>query len=683
MGSRALSIGIVGIVCASCGSSGGSSGGAGDLALVSYQPANGESAVPRNRAIRMLFSEPVDPESVHDESILVRVGVGFQTRPAGQFQVTGDTVVFDPGLTESGLGHAIGFDAGQQVRVTVPLKQAGDGQPAARFVRSLGGKVVTVVSGGPVFTFLTGDEWNDPVPGRPEMVGLDFAPVPDQSGRVAPYAAVTVVFSEPVDPSTFALGKNIFLTNNSPGAPAGIYQKDIPCAVFYDGSLTRYTLQPVFGFGEGPYTIRVGFLDPDATTFYIDNPPRDLAGNPLDNTLLTEDFDTLADPIAVNYGVLSEDFLTTSHRDDAFTDALWGNDAQLLHALAGKPITKRVQRVNFAAITTVSGGMTAIDNAPTGLGEEDYCPTQNPLIGSDSIVNFPDPPASAGRRQLNLYRRAELGARGTVVRVAWGPDSDATFAATYPAVTIRMGHHKAGTDLVKGATMFDQYDVDGYVTLVDKKSYTVPQRFDVNGGSTNDGYLDWPQLDAFFDYDGTNDVILDVESQMGNTFQTFRTFLAVSAVGVGAVCKCTVFFNCPTNTSIGKRQMDGVYGGNVANPVSGPGYVIINPSTLVNVMEFEIATLRSDARSLYYDSATQAPDYMTPILRPLVQPGGATVALTWSASHDGIVEDVPFTTDVNACDGYRYLRWNAVMHGNLFTNARPRLDLLQIPYVIP
>jgi hypothetical protein len=110
---------------------------------------------------------------------------------------------------------------------------------------------------------------------------------------------------------------------------------------------------------------------------------------------------------------------------------------------------------------------------------------------------------------------------------------------------------------------------------------------------------------------------------------------------------------------------------------------VLNPSPNVHVMQFEMAKLRSDARSRYYDTAVAGPDYLAPITGPLVQAGGASVAFSWSASHDGIVEDVPFGTDINACDGHRYLRWACVLRANLFTGARARVESIQVPFLIP
>ena len=339
-------------------------------------------------------------------------------------------------------------------------------------------------------------------------------------------------------------------------------------------------------------------------------------------------------------------------------------------------MSTRVANVNVVTLIN-NGGQTAIDRGPAGPSEEDYCPQQNPLVGPDSLIITGNPPSSAGRRQLNLYRRGELGVSGTIIRVAWGPESDATFAATYPNVNIRIGHKLAGTSLAQG-TLNGQFDVNGFVT---KQDYRVPQAFDINGAPPNDGYLDWPTLKSFFEYDGKNDVILDVEAQEGNTFQTFRAFQAISQFF--GTCTCTNFFGCAANNSIGLRQGDGIWGGDTYAPGNNPPLGTFNPYPGVNVMQFELANLRSDARSLYYNTNSPDPDYLSPIVNPLVQQGGATVTFTWSASADGIVEDVPFSPNIDDCDGFQFIRFQAVLRANFFTKGRPRVELLEIPFIFP
>jgi hypothetical protein len=475
----------------------------------------------------------------------------------------------------------------------------------------------------------------------------------------------------------------------------------------------------VFGFGKGPFNILVNFIDPDAPdTFDPNNLPTDLGGNRVQNFTFLRTFDTQFDPSTVNTGLIRETFTTFDQRDAANTDALWGDDTDYPFELVGQPITTRVQPIGIAEITILSNGSSVINNGqttptaspryvstdqeiwrPTQLpatvvvdpgpppvtatinpdtskGEEDYCPTQNPLVGPDSIINTGNPPSSAGRRQLNVYRQAELGVRGTIIRIAWGPDSDATFAATYPDLIMRFGHKKGGTSLTEGS-LSSQFDVDGFVTVVNLVDYIVPQAANTGGGLINDHFLDWPDLESFFEFDGTNDVIVDIEAKEGNTFQTFRTFLAL--VQVFGTCSCSNFAGCQPDNSIGQRQADSTYGADFLNPTPIP-LTVANPAPFVHVMEFELAKLRSDAQSAYYDTKTPEPDYLTPILNPLVQAAGATIEIAYSGSKDGIMEDVPFTPNVDDVDDHQYIRFHAIMRANLFTGGRPRLSLIEIPF---
>ena len=655
-----------------------------DLALIRVEPRDGESDVKRNTKIRMTFNTTVLPESVHDQSIRIRTGGNFQTRPEGSFLISGNVVEFDPTVTEVGGANALGLPAGSQVLVDVPLFTDGSGEPEVNFLQNIQAKPIKVASGANQIAFTTGSGWNDPRQGAPGLLGLEFVPAANSVGQVPSNAAVTVIFNEAIDPSNVVLGKNIFMTNNTPTALA--YQQDIPSITFFDGSLTRYTFQPVFGFGTGPFNILVNFIDPDEPDkFNPDALPTDLGGNRVYNFTFAETFDTQFDPDAQNTGLLREDFTTGQFKNTSQTDAHWGDDTAFPFALVSQVISTRVAQADIVAITS-NGAWTDLDNAPTGLprGNEDYCPTANPLVGPDLAGSIPpnNPGTSEGRRQQNLYRQGELGGNGTVIRVAWGPESDATFAATYRGVDVYLGHKRRNTSLV-GSTFFGQFDVDGFVKVVDKADYSVPQAADINGAPINDGYLDWPQFQTYFEYDGESDLLIDVQANEGNTYQTFRTYLGVAQVPGAVTCNCVSIFNgaCNLNNSAGQRQMDTTYDRDIPNPAGSA--TTANPAPFVHVMEFELAKLRSDGESIYYDTGVThatGPDYLSPIINPLVQAGGAVVEFTWSASLDGIVEDVPFTPNINACDGFRFLKFHAVLRSNIVTSSRARVELVEVPF---
>jgi hypothetical protein len=164
---------------------------------------------------------------------------------------------------------------------------------------------------------------------------------------------------------------------------------------------------------------------------------------------------------------------------------------------------------------------------------------------------------------------------------------------------------------------------------------------------------------------------------MGNTYQQHRTYLSVDQVF--GVCRCGQFFGCQPNNSVGLRQMDTNYLGDSPNPAPVP-LTVANPAPFVHVMQFELAKLRSDGQSKYYNTLTPDPDYLTPIINPVVQQGGAQLIMTWSGSADGITEDVPFTTDINACDGFQYIRFHAILRTNIFTGFRAQVSLLEVPF---
>ena len=84
--------------------------------------------------------------------------------------------------------------------------------------------------------------------------------------------------------------------------------------------------------------------------------------------------------------------------------------------------------------------------------------------------------------------------------------------------------------------------------------------------------------------------------------------------------------------------------------------------------------------SLYYDPNVADPTYFDPIISPVVQPGGATVDLEYAGSLDGVIDDVGFTPDIRALNGLRFVRFQANLGSNVFTGARARINILDLPF---
>ena len=477
-------------------------------------------------------------------------------------------------------------------------------------------------------------------------------------------------FNEPIDPASLHFNNNFFLVNVTPGHE--LEGTTVASLAFLDGSLKQFLIQPVFGFGQGPFDMELTFFDPaEPGAFQGGAVPKDLAGNPVQNFDFVRRFTTQPDPTSVDAFILEETFDTRDHEDPSFTGAVWGTDLQFPGALVGAPMTTRTVSVGVQSLLTV-GAQTFIANSAGKDPEGRYCPTANPLVGTGLTLAAGAPPISSGRRQLNLYRRAELGPGGVITRVAWGPDSDALFGGSYSRVQVRLGHKRSGTSL-QGNSFFSNFDVDGFVTVADA-SYTVPQRSDVNGGLRNDGFWDWPAFTRLFEYNGVDDLIVDIDATAGTTWQQFRTFVAMKTPG----CTCANFFGC-ADAAFGNRQADTVSGGNQANPVTTG--VFQNPAPIVNVAQFEILQTLTVAQSLYYDTGDTFPRYLEPLVFPGVQPGGAHVTLEFSGSSDGLVESVPFTDKISDLDGLRFIRFRVRMQANFFTVTRPRVDAVFIPVV--
>lgn len=656
----------------SCGGAGGDGTIGGfsdaDLALVSIMPQHLESSVARNRVIQFVFNVDVDPDTVNDQSIQIRTGSTFTTRPTGRFDVSGAIVVFDPTVAANGAANAVGFPAGAQVAVDVPLFQSF--RPQALVLRSMTGKPLMSASQNRI-SFVTGSGWlqDDNVP--PVLEGVEFAPGPLPNGAIPADSTIIVTFSEPIDPASLHFNKNFFLVNVTPNHE--LEGETVASVTFLDGSLQRYFIQPVFGFGSGPFDMELTFFDPAGPgAFQGGEVPKDLAGNPVQNFQFVRRFATQPDPTSVDAFILEETFDTRDQEDRSFTGAAWATDLQFPGALVGAPLTTRTVNVDVKSLLSV-GAQTFIANSAGPDPEGRYCPTANPLVGSGLTLPPAAPPISQGRRQMNLYRHEELGPGGVITRAAWGPDSDALFGGSYSRVQVRLGHKQAGTSL-QGNSFFSNFDVDGFVTVADAP-YSVPQRSDVNGPPRNDGFWDWPAFTRLFEYNGVDDLIVDIDATSGTTWQQFRTFVAMKTPG----CTCTNFFGC-ADAAFGNRQADTTSGGNQANPrTTAPTF--LNPGPMVNVAQFEIRQTITIAQSLYYDTGDSFPRYLEPLVFPVVQPGGAQVTLQFSGSLDGVFETVAFTDKITDLDGMRFIRFRVTMRANFFTVTRPRVEAVFIPII--
>lgn len=176
----------------------------GRLGLESAFPASGGQPLLLNDAIRLTFSEPVDPTSVTRESArLVNQRTGLEAQ--GSWQVDGRLVLFRPsGVRNAALSDG-GFSPGQTYRLTLM------GFPFLGAIRSAGGaslersasldyQVVSVEGGA-----ASGDEGaavlRDASPGRAEVLWVAAGEPGSADTLPLPWdEALVLACAEPVDP---------------------------------------------------------------------------------------------------------------------------------------------------------------------------------------------------------------------------------------------------------------------------------------------------------------------------------------------------------------------------------------------------------------------------------------------------------------------------------------------------
>lgn len=668
-----------------------------DRALVPSFPT-GVQALPRNAQIVFSFSEIVDPKSVNDQTIAIRYGTQFQTVPKGSFQVSGSRVIFDPTVTQQGTPNPFGLEPVTQYNVELPSQgEAND------VVRNLDNDPL-LNSFFSSFTTAAGFLRElDP----PSIVRVYFNPDQNSLTKQVPGNAIMAMeFDEPMDPATFALavGTSVTATDGldvrysdlpdpNVNQANSVENVPIPGSISWDAAAKTFFFVPVFSFGDKKYTFGV----------QVFQTLKDLAGNPLINPRSFGPY--VCDGTGKVTGkILAESFGTSTDNDTGVTSADWG--FAVTGDLTGTPITSR--RAYIA-------GYQIAQN--TGAGQ--YNPIVDPLTGfllNNYIANI-QPPTNQGRRVMWACDDVEMGANGSVTTISWGPDSNATFAASYPDVELRLGFQKSNS--LSLSTTFTSNFL-GTPLICYKGSYAVAQAANVGDEYTPapntvpyaqmqplllTGYVNWPAPTSFFDWDqGDPNVdhdsvmLLDANVAEGNTFQQLRGWFGVTAPNSGVLLG-----------GFPLRRMYATFGEDSPNPQSNFVAGIINPEPSWTDNAFTITKRVSFAQCRFYTPSASdpagnayAPPYSTQttfgvksnyedaILTPALQSGGAQVLVEYQGAMgvdstsnrtkaNPSLASTPFTTSVDDCDGYPYIRWRITLTSNLISNTVARLSSIVIP----
>ncbi len=654
--------------------------------------------VPRNAWIEVLFTAELDPKSVVEPGIKVRAGPHFDQPSLGTFHVQGHRVLFDPTLLGNGGARPFGFDAEQTHHLEVPT-----GVPSGEMVRSSGGVA-------PVSTFTmefrtTTNFVRDDVPPR-LVTHRVVTPLPDPAGRLWSNTILELEFDEAIDPrtlrSSLAWGGADpidsldvrFSAGYAVNDAAGVAGRPIPVEVVPSADAKRVRLVPLFPIANGPYVFEIHVL----------SALRDLAGNAFSPTARVGPFTCVGDATEMAPVLLSETFSTEANRDPTASELRWGDGA-----ITGAPVTSRRAFV-------LSANYVNADAALGVLGARLVSPM--PLIGADLDAVAPQVvPSALGRRLQLAFDVNDLGPSGTITSIGWGPDRNATFVATYPSVTIRLGYAAESV----GLNLTDTFaaNSNGPLTVVYQGPYNVAQRANVGNEAVAPapfapgtpfqplfdftGFVPWPALQRFVDWDtGPNGMasartfLLEVDAAAGSTWQECRTYFRGPLV----------FPVGPVPLVVGRRLF-AESGGSMANPPGGA--LAPNPDPAIQDTAFTISKVATLVQSRFYtpdpvgkDGLAYPPPYSTqrtfgtksdygpvqflmssrpPGTEVVVEYQGATVLdPTADRTRPALAQPMtPWTTDPDDCDGYPYLRWRISLRANPVSGERPTVGTAALP----
>ncbi len=743
-GARALVAALaIGAIASSCGGGGGDSGAAKPMVLVEFlfvdrglEPSfpTGVLALPRNALVVFQFSELVDPSSVNNQTIAIRYGAQFQSIPRGSFSIDGSRVIFDPTVTQQGTPNPFGLDPLTQYQVELP--SVADSNDA-----------VENLDDDPLLTrflanFTTSDGYLRELE-PPSIESIAFIPGQDPfTKQVKGDSIISFTFSEAMDPASFiqSVGTAAQLTDtidvryrnlspnpngNNPTALAvgGVEGVTIPGTFIHDPSARIYYFKPLFSFGSA--------LTNYDFAIQVFQGLKDLSGNALVNPKSFGPY--ICDGTGIPVGkTLTEGFDTNVDKDTTpgRTTADWG--VTVPSELDGAAITTKVAYIAGwrETLKTLKGK---------------YKSALDPLIGSKINLTMTgiNPPSSMGRRTMYAFDDGDVGQSGTITDIAWGPDSNQTFAAKYPSLIIRLGYQKSST-LSLSQTFSSNYA--GSPLIVYQGAYDVAQKTDVGnvdlppsqylpaalGGTapfTNpvqnapcpqgvppngelqclfnySGYYPYPKLTSNFDWDegdplvtGDSILLLDVSVQEGDTWQQIRTWF-----GYASPASTNLIPGYPKRRLLSTYEQDGM------NPPENVLANVFNPEPAICDTALTLTKRVSLAQSRFYtplvgdpggpypggvDASAQTTygtksDYFPAVITPEVQKGGATVLIEYQgctaiqtgsnrATLNAAMTSTPWTTNVNDCDRYPYLRWRLTLTSNLASGAVPKITSVVIP----
>jgi hypothetical protein len=637
------------------------------LVLTSFVQ-NKRTDVRRNEVLEFKFSAIVNRRSVDARSLRVlELTTSGKRQAVGALSTRANVVRFDPtrsqrnyddsrrpdsGVTEG--DNATGFTSFTDFLVEIP------GPPELHTLKNARGEGIRAAFTG---QFGTNTSYYDPVPGQPYFIGhnqsgnLGFDPPRSgATGLVDEDAVILLEFSEPMnidtlDPSSTV---SVIRTRVNEAVP-GFIRVDPN-----ERSGRKFQFVPSLGFGsdlanQAGWDIKV-VLTEDIL---------DLAGNKLKRPYDAPPFRTRYVPGKRSASIISESFVNQT-KMDAVT---------LTEGGEWNTIEKGALR-GGAATAYPSQDVMLFYNPPAGTTPA-FTRQYHPLVTDTTQSGCPAAFAQGSRAQI-LYIPTDVGAEGAIVSVGWGPSSNALFGAQHPEITIQLGH----TSLSALGSDMDANVNIGSLLQVFRGPYSIPQAKNIQpadgtdaSGVTRDpptgrptGFWLYPILTTPFEYNGTNNLVVDIACQAANNCQLQRgAFFA---------------FGSPFPA---RRAISQNYTGNQSDLGGTPDQVVYDA-------RFNKRRRTTKATSTWYELASDTPQFADPIVSPVGQPGGVTVTVEMEAAHGrpdplnpgrfipNTSTATGWTTDITQIDGHRFFRFRVTMVANLTSNQTARLTAVQFPY---
>ena len=631
------------------------------LVLTSFVQ-NGRTDVKRNETLLFKFSAVVRKGSVNSRALRV-----LQQTNGGAKQATGaliprnNTVRFVPTRTQRNYDDSRrpqstitegdnppGFPSYTDFVVQVP------GPPELRTLKNARGQRILQAYTG---DFRTNASYDDPVEGQPYFVGssgsgnLGFDPPRSGStGLVDEDAIIELEFSEPIDIDTLDPSSTVlvFRTRVNEAVP-GFIRLDPN-----DRTGRKFQFVPSLGFGSDD-----AYLSGWDIQVTLTDGIKDLAGNPLNRPYVAPLFRTRYVAGKRSASIISESFSNQLRMDPAtVTDGGEWNTIENGSLRGGAPTTYPPQDVNYRL------------NPP---GVTVALTRQNDPLVTDQSQGTSCFVRPNGSRAQMLYTSGDVGEAAAIVSAGWGPSSNALFGSSHPEITLEMGH-TSNTAVVSDMT--SNVNVGNSVQVY-RGEYLVPQAKNVKpsdpvdgSGVTKDpaatGFWNWPTFTSPFEWNGVNNLIFDASCQPAVTCQIMR----------GGFIPAGIPF--PNRRAVGTN------------------YTAVNADfttdTVVLDARFNKRRRTTRATSLWYELASDRPQFAAPIVSPVGQPGGVTVIVEVEGcdgkpdplSPGGFIPNLStstgFQTDVSKIDLHRFFRFRISMSSNLQTNQTARITSLQVPY---